>query len=83
METESILKIVIETVTPFLNKQDDFLEDTEILESGLIDSLNILQVIAELERRFSLKIGPLDMTFDDFKTCRTISIRLEKLIGVS
>ncbi len=83
MDNETILKIVTETVNPFLNSQAGFTPETEILESGLIDSLNVLQVIAELERRFGLKIGPLDMTFDDFKTCKTITSRIEKLLSAT
>ena len=80
MNKADILKVVKETVNPFVSTQSDFTADTEILESGLIDSLNVLQVIAELERRFDLKIGPLDMTFDDFKTCQTIADRIGKLL---
>lgn len=38
--------------------------DAEIFKSGLLDSLNILNIIIFLENEFSLKINPFDINLD-------------------
>lgn len=38
--------------------------DAEIFTSGLLDSLNILNIIIFLENEFELKINPFDINLD-------------------
>jgi methoxymalonate biosynthesis acyl carrier protein len=38
--------------------------DAEIFTSGLLDSLNILNIIVFIEKEFSLKINPFDINLD-------------------
>lgn len=38
--------------------------DVEIFKSGLLDSLNILNIIIFIENEFSLKINPFDINLD-------------------
>ena len=38
--------------------------DTEIFKTGLLDSLNILNIIVFIENEFSLKINPFDINLD-------------------
>ena len=38
--------------------------DAEIFKSGLLDSLNILNIIIFIENEFSLKINPFDINLD-------------------
>ena len=81
MEHTSKLQTIFDIVRPFLNEDVALTPDTELFEDGLIDSLNVLQIIARLESSFSVAISPLDMTFDDFKTCSAIEKCLDKIKG--
>lgn len=38
--------------------------DTDIFKSGILDSLNILNIIIFIENKFSLKINPFDINLD-------------------
>ena len=48
-----------------------------ILESGLIDSMGIVQLIAFIEDEFQLKIPPEDMVIEHFMSVDTIGDYLE------
>ena len=76
MSNQETIKKIIEIVEPFLNEDIAIDPDTAIFENGLIDSLNVLQIIARIESEFGVKISPLDVTFDDFQTCATIFDRI-------
>ncbi|NCF85866.1 MAG: acyl carrier protein [Verrucomicrobiaceae bacterium] len=48
-------------------EQADELEfDTNLLVSGLVDSLGMVRLIAHLEEKLSVKIPPEDVTIENF-----------------
>ncbi len=78
---EDIILIVMDVIAPFAGDGVELDKDTLLLEEGIIDSLNTLQIISELERRFNIKISPLDLTFDDFKSCRSLANGIARVLG--
>lgn len=54
-------------------------EDTKMLEQELIDSINVMQIISEIEGKYSLSIGAMDLSFDDFETPMILKIALDKI----
>ena len=79
--SSSRLEEIMEVVTPFLPKGCRAEAQTRLMEDNLLDSVNVVQIIAELERRFAVRIGPLDMSFDDFETCLAIAAAIDRLKG--
>ncbi len=51
--------------------------DAEIFKSGLLDSLNILNIIIFLENEFSLKINPFDINLDTLGSINRICEYIE------
>lgn len=51
-------------------------ETTDFVESGYLDSFDIISLVDELERKFKVKIGGLKIVPDNFRTIESI----EKLI---
>ena len=47
--------------------------DTELLVSGLVDSLGVVQIVAWLEERLSSPIDPADVVFENFETAARIA----------
>ena len=43
------------------------LPDTLLLKEELIDSLNVVQIISQVESLYALEIGAMDLSFDDFE----------------
>ena len=51
--------------------------DTDLLETGLIDSLGLISLLAEIEREFGFEL-PLDtLEVDDFRTVETAAAYVE------
>jgi acyl carrier protein len=42
--------------------------DTDLLLSGLVDSLGVVRLVQWLEDRFGFEIDPADVTLDNFQT---------------
>lgn len=53
--------------------------EDDLLGSGLIDSLGMIQLLGFIEEEFDLKIPPQDMTIENFMTVEAIGHYLERL----
>ena len=47
--------------------------DTKLIESGILDSLSILKLVAFLEEKFGIKVSPEDVVSTNFETVGAIS----------
>ena len=47
--------------------------DTDLLESGILDSFQFVELLLELERRFGLRIKLDDIELDDVRTLQRIA----------
>ena len=46
----------------------DFDDSEDLLGSGILDSLGMIQLISFVEKEFNIKIGPEDMIIENFMT---------------
>ena len=53
--------------------------DTDLLESGILDSLQLVELLAQLEQRFGLRIRIEDIDLEDLRTLA----RITQLVAVS
>jgi acyl carrier protein len=58
---------------------DDALHSTNLLENGIIDSLDLLDLISNLEEAFSFKLELSEFDDQDLRSIHTIAMRLEAL----
>ncbi len=64
------------------DRTDDHLSNTDnLIESGIIDSLGIMRLIAYLEKTYSIKITDDDLVVDNFETIEAISTFLRNRIN--
>lgn len=54
--------------------------DTDILETGLLDSLALVTLLFELEERFSVKIPLAQLDLEDIRTVGRIALLVEALV---
>jgi acyl carrier protein len=52
---------------------DDASFDTDLLESGILDSLQFVELLLRLEKDFGLTISPEDLEIDFFRSIDTIA----------
>lgn len=58
-------------------KKRDLRDDLMLLESGIIDSLGVLDVVQFLEETFSIKIDDEDLTPENFGTVQAMASFVE------
>jgi Phosphopantetheine attachment site. len=64
---ENIIEILTE-----LRPEFDFTDNVNFIEEGMIDSLDIVNLVAELESTFSINIDGLDVVPENFSTIENI-----------
>lgn len=52
--------------------EEDFDDNEDLLGSGILDSLGMVQLIAFVENKFDIKVGPEDMVIENFMTVNHI-----------
>lgn len=66
----------------FLSKDMELKENQSLFESGIIDSLGMIKLMAIIEDSFGVIINPSDVAIDNFDTIEKISqIVSERLIN--
>lgn len=70
MNVENAVVTILKNIGVLL--QDDYM-DIDLYESGLIDSLQLMQLITIIEERIDIAIDITEITPDIFKSVRTIT----------
>lgn len=73
MQTIDILKqFITDELVPDYNPED--LDDNlSLLESGIIDSLGIMKLVAFIEEKFQLKVSDEELIPENFETLSALS----------
>ncbi len=69
-------------IESFLDGSDDgFSDETDLLETGLLDSFSVLELATFLNERFSSSIGLDSLTRDDLASVRSITSRVSRALA--
>ena len=73
--TESVVLIKKALISAEVDIEDYSLnEDTDLIEEGILDSLDAMTFLFHLEKEVNKKISEIDDEFDDFKISTLIQI---------
>ncbi|MCH8567112.1 MAG: phosphopantetheine-binding protein [Balneolales bacterium] len=53
--------------------------DDDLLDSGVLDSMSLIQLMLALEEYFEIIIPPEELNVEDYRTIKTISEMIERL----
>lgn len=83
MNTEKCIYGALEKVTGLSEK--DFLDyqDTNLMESGILDSMGIVSLVNEISRITGKKIAITQLSINDFTTIETLISALDKLLSIN
>jgi D-alanine--poly(phosphoribitol) ligase subunit 2 len=56
--------------------------DVDLIDTGLLDSLGLVEVLFELEQRFGVELSLEDLDIDSFRTTKRIAALIEHHGGV-
>ncbi len=82
MENNQHIDRIVALIKPMSRSKIEIKADTMIIEDGVIDSLSVINLIMEIEREFSMKMGIMDVTIDDFQTPGKIQEAIVRLKGI-
>jgi acyl carrier protein len=69
-------------VTSWLNgDQRGLADDTDLQESGLLDSLTTLSLVAFLEQSFKIQLDPADINAEAFRTLDAVAALVVEKMG--
>ena len=77
----------IKTIREFINdnflfgKNEDLQEDTSFLESGIIDSTGILELIAFLEEKYGITVDDEEIVPENLDSLKNLSVFLERKLA--
>lgn len=61
-----------------IRPENDFTEDVNFFEEGMLDSFDIVTLISELEETFNIKIAGIDVVPENFSSVESIEILVKK-----
>ncbi len=71
---EKILEILTE-VRPDI----DFENETELVSGNILESFDIVQIVAELDDEFDIEISPKDLVAENFNSLEALEDLIERL----
>ena len=60
-----------------INNAEPISEDTDLLKSGLVDSLAIVRLVAYVEKEFTIVVSATELTLENFSSVNAISDYLD------
>ncbi len=57
----------------------DFENNTALIDQGVLDSLDIMEIVAEITDRFDVSISPADIVTANFNSAAALWAMIEKL----
>lgn len=57
----------------------DFEKETDLVDEGLLDSLEIVTIIASIEEKFGIEIDPDDIDPDNFQSAEAMWEMIQRL----
>jgi len=66
-----------------LGQNDELQDDQSFLDSGIIDSTGVLELVAFLEEQFGINVEDEELTPDNLDSVNVICAYLERKLGVN
>ena len=76
MITERLLKMVNAQVS--LDPSVEIVADTDLLLTGLVDSLGVVQIVGWIEDELGIEVDPLDVVLENFQTVERMAAYIDR-----
>src|SRR6185437_5229755 len=64
-----------------LSQKREFTDDASLLESGIVDSIGILEIVSYLEQEFAIQVSDDDLLPENFGSVAGIAAFVERKVG--
>ncbi len=83
MEVETQIKQFVLDNFLFGGSPDDVDEDVSLLDTGIMDSLGVLQLVSFVEETFSIQVEDVDVVPDNFDSVRSLATYTRRKVGTA
>lgn len=73
MASDKVLAVVLEVVAPFVKGGAELTPTLPLIESGVVDSASMVNILLELESRLGIQLDAADLAFDHFQSCDALA----------
>ena len=77
----NIREKIIESLTELHPEIDDFSEIKELVHGKILDSLDIVTLIADMSDKFEIEISPQEITYENFDTLEGLVAMVNRLLN--
>ena len=74
MDIRSILRQHIQVELAFDSAQKQLSDNTPLVASGILDSTNLLRLVAFIEERFGISVGDEELEFENFRDIDALAV---------
>lgn len=74
--TQQLLELTRKVVDP--RRVDELTADALLLETRMLDSFGLIQLVADIEQEFSVQLATEDLTFENFGSVNRIAALLDR-----
>lgn len=78
MKSDVIMREKVIEILDGLRPEFDFSEDVNFIEEGMLDSLDLVNLVDKLEQEYSIEIDGLDIVTENFSSLESILNLLKK-----
>ena len=57
----------------------DFKNETKLIDNGILDSLNIMEILAEISDEFDIELSPADIVPANFNSAESLWAMIQRL----
>lgn len=80
MTTENGIKKAILHLLKEVRSEHDYVESQDFIEEGLLDSFDIVTIVASLDKAFGISIDGTEVIPENFKNLQTLRSLIEKYL---
>jgi len=77
--THQLIEFIRTDVNPAIG--DDLAVDTDLLLTGLVDSLGVVHIVNWMEDELGVDVAPIDVTLENFRTVSAMATFVEHRRG--
>ena len=73
------IKLKIKEIMVSIRPDIDFENETNLIVDGLLESIDIVEIVMQIESEWNIVVAPSDLTEENFSSCNAIAELVKKL----
>ena len=71
------IKLKIKEIMESIRPDIDFENETNLIVDGLLESIDIVEIVMQIESEWNIVVAPSDLTEENFSSCKKIAAYID------